>query len=99
MRMSCSPWLLVKGTRSSHRKARMDQSNPFNRSNGLATELRLLVSQFGLDVVTAYMGHVQDNAEEAVRRVIARLRDGECAYELDNGAVINVAVRVDQDEI
>jgi 5-oxoprolinase (ATP-hydrolysing) len=61
-----------------------------------AAELRQLVSQFGLDVVTAYMGHVQDNAEEAVRRVIAGLRDGECAYELDNGAVIKVAVRVDQ---
>ncbi len=38
-----------------------------------AAELRQLVTQFGLDVVTAYMGHVQDNAEEAVRRVIARL--------------------------
>jgi 5-oxoprolinase (ATP-hydrolysing) len=61
-----------------------------------AAELRQLVSQFGLDVVTAYMGHVQDNAEEAVRRVIARLQGGECAYELDNGAVIRVAVRVDQ---
>ncbi len=61
-----------------------------------AAELRQLVTEFGLDVVTAYMGHVQDNAEEAVRRVIARLRDGECAYELDNGAVIRVAVRVDQ---
>ena len=58
-------------------------------------ELRQLVSDFGLDVVTAYMGHVQDNAEEAVRRVIGRLRDGECAYELDNGAMIRVAVRVD----
>ncbi len=61
-----------------------------------AAELRQLVSDFGLDVVTAYMGYVQDNAEEAVRRVLARLRDGECAYELDNGAVIRVAVRVDQ---
>ena len=61
-----------------------------------AAELRHLVSDFGLDVVTAYMGHVQDNAEEAVRRVIARLRDGECAYQLDNGAVIRVAVRVDR---
>ena len=59
-------------------------------------ELRQLVSQFGLDVVTAYMGHVQDNAEEAVRRVIAGLADGEYPYELDNGAVIKVAVRVDQ---
>jgi 5-oxoprolinase (ATP-hydrolysing) len=59
-------------------------------------ELGQLVREFGLDMVTAYMGHVQDNAEEAVRRVIARLHDGECAYELDNGAVIKVAVRVDQ---
>jgi 5-oxoprolinase (ATP-hydrolysing) len=59
-------------------------------------ELGRMVSHFGLDVVQAYMGHVQDNAEEAVRRVIGALRDGECAYELDNGFVIKVAVRVDR---
>ena len=59
-------------------------------------ELRRMIAHFGLDVVRAYMGHVQDNAEEAVRRVIAALSDGEYAYALDNGAVIRVAVRVDR---
>ena len=59
-------------------------------------ELGRMVSHFGLDVVQAYMGHVQDNAEESVRRVIGALRDGGCAYELDNGSVIKVAVRVDR---
>jgi 5-oxoprolinase (ATP-hydrolysing) len=59
------------------------------------SELRRMVEHFGLDVVHAYMGHVQDNAEEAVRRVIGALRDGECRYETDGGAVISVAVRVD----
>ena len=59
-------------------------------------ELGRMVDHFGLDVVQAYMGHVQDNAEESVRRVIGALRDGEYAYELDNGAVIKVAVRVDR---
>ncbi len=59
-------------------------------------ELRRMTAHFGLDVVRAYMGHVQDNAEEAVRRVIAALSDGEYAYALDNGAVIRVAVRVDR---
>jgi 5-oxoprolinase (ATP-hydrolysing) len=59
-------------------------------------ELRQMVDHFGLDVVRAYMGHVQDNAEEAVRRVISALHDGEYAYELDNGAVIRVAIRVDR---
>ena len=39
-------------------------------------ELRKMVEHFGLDVVQAYMGHVQDNAEESVRRVITRLKDG-----------------------
>ncbi|HUH60989.1 MAG TPA: hydantoinase B/oxoprolinase family protein [Candidimonas sp.] len=58
-------------------------------------ELRRMVREFGLDVVHAYMDHVQDNAEEAVRRVIGVLQDGEFHYELDNGAVIRVAVRVD----
>ncbi|MCC2974429.1 hydantoinase B/oxoprolinase family protein [Massilia sp. IC2-476] len=59
-------------------------------------ELHKMVAHFGLDVVRAYMGHVQDNAEEAVRRVISALQDGQYRYELDNGARIEVAVRVDR---
>ncbi|MBC7455215.1 MAG: hydantoinase B/oxoprolinase family protein [Massilia sp.] len=59
-------------------------------------ELRKMVAHFGLDVVQAYMGHVQDNAEEAVRRVITALKDGAFVLELDNGARIEVAIRVNQ---
>jgi 5-oxoprolinase (ATP-hydrolysing) len=59
-------------------------------------ELRRMVDHFGLDVVRAYMRHVQDNAAEAVREVITALSDGQCAYELDNGAVIRIAVTVDR---
>ncbi|MGZ5181077.1 MAG: hydantoinase B/oxoprolinase family protein [Ramlibacter sp.] len=58
-------------------------------------ELRRMVEQFGLDVVQAYMRHVQDNAEESVRRVITRLKDGHFTLPLDNGAQIQVAIRVD----
>lgn len=50
-----------------------------------------------LDVVQAYMNHVQDTAEEAVRRVIDALDDGEYAYETDSGAAIHVCVRVDRE--
>ena len=57
-------------------------------------ELRKMVDEFGLEVVQAYMRHVQDNAEESVRRVITRLKDGEFTLPLDNGAQIKVAVRV-----
>jgi len=60
-------------------------------------ELHRMVAHFGLDVVRAYMGHVQDNAEEAVRRVIGALKDGAFRVELDNGAHIDVAIRVDRD--
>jgi 5-oxoprolinase (ATP-hydrolysing) len=58
-------------------------------------ELRKMVDQFSLDVVQAYMRHVQDNAEESVRRVITRLKDGAFTLALDNGAQIQVAIRVD----
>ena len=58
-------------------------------------ELRRMVAEFGLDVVQAYMRHVQDNAEESVRRVITRLKDGCFTLPLDNGAQISVAVKVD----
>ncbi|PIF26384.1 5-oxoprolinase (ATP-hydrolysing) [Acidovorax sp. 56] len=58
-------------------------------------ELRRMVAEFGLDVVQAYMRHVQDNAEESVRRVITRLKDGAFTLPLDNGAQISVAVKVD----
>jgi 5-oxoprolinase (ATP-hydrolysing) len=58
-------------------------------------ELRKMVDEFGLEVVQAYMRHVQDNAEESVRRVITRLKNGEFTLPLDNGAQIKVAIRVD----
>ena len=58
-------------------------------------ELLKMVDHFGLEVVQAYMKHVQDNAEEAVRRVITALKDSRYEYRLDNGAVIKVAIRVD----
>ena len=61
-------------------------------------ELRRMVEQFGLDVVQAFMRHVQDNAEESVRRVITRLKDGQFTLPLDNGAQIQVAVRVNAGE-
>src|SRR5262249_26421515 len=59
-------------------------------------ELGRMVGHFGLDVVHAYMKHVQDNAEEAVRRVVGVLEDGAFAYEMDNGAVIRVRIAIDR---
>jgi len=59
-----------------------------------AAEIRALVAQYGRATVAAYMQHVQNNAEESVRRVIGALRDGRFTLTLDNGAQIRVAVRV-----
>ncbi len=58
-------------------------------------ELKAMVAQYGRETVAAYMAHVQDNAEESVRRVITALKDGEYTLPLDNGAVIRVKVSVD----
>ncbi|MEM7300120.1 MAG: hydantoinase B/oxoprolinase family protein [Pseudomonadota bacterium] len=60
-------------------------------------ELKKMVNHFGLDVVEAYMKHVQDNAEESVRRVIDALSDCSYAYETDTGQVIKVAISVDRE--
>jgi len=59
-------------------------------------ELRKMVAHFGLDVVRAYMQHVQDNAEEQVRRVLDVLKDGSFAYEMDDGSVIKVKISIDR---
>ncbi len=59
-------------------------------------EVGKMIDHFGLDVVQAYMRHVQDNAEEAVRRVIDRLEDGEFCYQMDSGAKISVHITVDR---
>ena len=59
-------------------------------------ELRNMVEHYGLAVVEAYMGHVQDNAEEQVRRLLDRLKEGEFACEMDDGSMIRVAVRIDR---
>jgi 5-oxoprolinase (ATP-hydrolysing) len=61
------------------------------------TELEAMSAQYGLEVVQAYMQHVQDNAEAAVRQVIGVLKDGEFRYEMDSGAEIRVAIRIDRE--
>jgi 5-oxoprolinase (ATP-hydrolysing) len=60
-----------------------------------AEELRRAVAHHGAETVTAYMRHVQDNAEEEVRTVIGRLKDGEFEMEMDGGSVIRVKITVD----
>lgn len=63
-----------------------------------ATELGKMVDHYGVDVVHAYMRHIQDNAEESVRRVLSTLNDGEFSYEMDCGNQITVAITVDQEK-
>jgi 5-oxoprolinase (ATP-hydrolysing) len=59
-------------------------------------ELSRAIGEFGLETVRAYMGHVMDNAEESVRRVLDRLPDGAFATRIDDGTPLVVAVRVDR---
>lgn len=63
-----------------------------------AAELRRMVSEFGLEVVQAYMRHVQDNAAEEVRRLLTRLQDCSYSYQTDTGQVIRVAISVDREK-
>jgi 5-oxoprolinase (ATP-hydrolysing) len=60
-----------------------------------ADELTRMTGEFGREAVAAYMGHVQDNAEEAVRRAIAALKPGSFELEMDDGAMIRVRIDVD----
>jgi 5-oxoprolinase (ATP-hydrolysing) len=59
-------------------------------------ELKKMVEHFGLEVVRAYMGHVQDNAEASVRRLLARLDDGHFRVETDQGTAVEVRITVDK---
>ena len=61
-----------------------------------AAELARMVEHFSLPVVRAYMQHVQDNAEESVRRVLDVLTDGRFEYEMDSGARVVVAISIDK---
>ena len=60
-------------------------------------EVRRMIADFGLDVVHAYMKHVQDNAEEQVRRVIDVMRDGAFELPMDDGSVIRVRITFDRE--
>jgi 5-oxoprolinase (ATP-hydrolysing) len=61
-----------------------------------AAELRKMVRHYGLATVRAYMRHVQDNAAEAVSRVIAKLSNARFEVETDQGNVIKVAIKIDR---
>ena len=86
--------------------ARYPARNPLQNLNDLkaqiasnekgVAELKSMIGYFGLDVVEAYMGHVQDNAAESVRRVLDRLADSSFDYEMDQGCRIRVRITVDK---
>ncbi len=59
-------------------------------------ELRKMVAQFGLEAVQSYMEHVQDNAEESVRRAIGALHDSSYSYDTDQGSTIKVKITVNK---
>jgi 5-oxoprolinase (ATP-hydrolysing) len=61
-------------------------------------ELRRVVDKFGWPTVAAYMRHVMDNAEESVRRVLDRIRDGAFEYTMDDGSPLHVRVTIDRDQ-
>ena len=65
-------------------------------NNRGVTELLKMVEQYGLATVQAYMRFVQDNAEQAVKKAIASLQDGEFTYAMDNGANIKVKIAIDR---
>jgi 5-oxoprolinase (ATP-hydrolysing) len=65
-------------------------------ARGIA-ELNRVCALYGADVVTTYMRHVQDNAEESVRRVIGALKDGDFVMPTDGGAEIHVKITVDRE--
>jgi len=67
-----------------------------------AHELRRMVAHFGLDVVQAYMSHVQDNAEECVRRAIDALSDAQFIYQMDpdfDGNPRQIVVNISVDKV
>jgi 5-oxoprolinase (ATP-hydrolysing) len=59
-------------------------------------ELKRAAELHGIDTVIAYMRHVQDNAEDAVRGAIGALKDGAFEMPMDGGIVIRVKVTVDK---
>jgi 5-oxoprolinase (ATP-hydrolysing) len=65
-------------------------------NNRGVAELLKMVEHYGLETVQAYMGFVQDNAEESVRRVIEVLKDGEFTYPMDSGGQIKVAITINK---
>ncbi len=61
-----------------------------------ADALAQAASLHGRETLLAYMRHVQDNAAEAVARLLGTLSDGVCEVPMDEGAVIRVRVSVDR---
>lgn len=61
-----------------------------------ARELAALVTESGEEVVARYMGHIQDYAEETIRRLIATLEDGRFLIRTDQGSAIEVGISIDR---
>jgi 5-oxoprolinase (ATP-hydrolysing) len=59
--------------------------------------LNAVIARYGWDVVHAYMGHVMDNAEAAIRGVLAKLADSAFEYTMDSGLKLKIRLSVDHE--
>jgi 5-oxoprolinase (ATP-hydrolysing) len=60
--------------------------------------LNAIIARYGWDVVAAYMGHVKNNAEAAIRNVIGKLKDGHFDYVMDDGTPLRVKVTINHED-
>ena len=62
-----------------------------------AADMLDMMERYGWEGVKSYAGHVLDNAEESVRRVIDRISDGQMEIRMDDGLPLKVSIRVDRE--
>ncbi|MCP3670111.1 MAG: 5-oxoprolinase [Gammaproteobacteria bacterium] len=58
-------------------------------------EIDKIQAEYGADVVSAYMQHMIDAAEYAVRQAIGKLKSGSFIYPMDDGCQVKVTVTIE----
>ncbi|WP_135610890.1 hydantoinase B/oxoprolinase family protein [Methanococcoides sp. AM1] len=95
---------ILKLLRSNDHPSRNPQQNIADLKAQMAAnekgiqQLEKMVEKYSLETVSSYMQHIQDNAEEAVRRVIEVLHDGSFTYILDDESQICVNITIDHEK-
>ena len=56
--------------------------------------INIMIKKYGIKTVNNYMKHVKNNANNAIKKILTKIKNGSFRHKMDNGSIIKLKIKV-----